>query len=485
MTKYIASLVGVFLFFGSYAQYDISVQIDGLTCNDELLLANHFGDKQYLRDTSECKNGTFHFTGDTKLESGVYLVVLPKKNYFEILVSSDENQMKYSFITDTTLNPKIMKTGGSKENELFFVFNRFAMEKSLLASDLGKQIEAEEDEKKKTKLRGEMNEIGKSVAQKRNGIAEANSGMFISKLYTAMKEVKPIEVPEGMDKEAGQKYQYLWMREHYWDNVDLGEDGLVRSPVFHGKLTDYFKSYMPPIADTAIMMGDNLINKIEAAGSQEQYKYSVHFLLGYYEESKYMCFDRAVWHMAKNYYCAGKAFWSDSAYVAKMCEESAKMEPTLCDQKAPDLNMPDSNFVNRIRMSEINKPVTVLVFWDINCGHCKKEMPIISRMYDSMTNENFEIYAIYTQGDWEGWKKRLKKDKFNFINVANAFGEDKFRDAYNIRSTPQIYILDKDKNIRFKKIGAGDIANTVQYLLEEQGIVEPPKKDKAPSKTKK
>jgi len=141
------------------------------------------------------------------------------------------------------------------------------------------------------------------------------------------------------------------------------------------------------------------------------------------------------------------------------------------------LHMPDSTFRQRIRMSEIAKPVTVLVFWDINCGHCKKEMPIISNMYDSMTNENIEIYAVYTQGDWEGWKKRLAKDKFNFINVANAFGEDKFRKKYNIRTTPQIFVLDKDKNIRFKKIGAKDLPKTIEYLLEEQGIKELDKPD--------
>lgn len=482
MIKYITSLIGVFLFVSSYAQYDISVKVDGLSCNDVLLLANHFGNKQYLRDTSECENGTFHFRGDTKLESGVYLVVLPKKNYFEILVSSDENQMKYSFTTDTTLKPGVMKVIGSKENDLFYEFNRFAIGKSLQASELSKKMTAEEDEKKKEDLKTELAGIGKRVSAKRNEIAEAHRDMFIGKLYTAMRDMKPIDAPEGIDAEEKQKFQYLWMREHYWDNVDLGEDGLVRSPVFHGKLTDYFKSYMPPLADTAIMMGDNLINKIEAAGSQEQYKYAVHFLLGYFEEAKYMCFDKAVWHMAKNYYCAGKAFWSDSAYIAKMCTESAKMEPTLCDKVAPDMNMPDSNFKERIRMSEIDKPVTVLVFWDINCGHCKKEMPIISRMYDSMTNEHFEIYAVYTQGDWAGWKKRLAKDKFNFINVANAFGEDKFRDKYNIRSTPQVLILDKDKNIRFKKIGAKDIAKTVLYLLEEQGIVEPEEKEEEEKK---
>ena len=83
MIKHFTLLIGVLIGINSYAQYDISVKIDGLSCNDELLLANHFGNKQYLKDTSECINGTFHFRGDEKLNTGVYLVVLPKKNYFE------------------------------------------------------------------------------------------------------------------------------------------------------------------------------------------------------------------------------------------------------------------------------------------------------------------------------------------------------------------------------------------------------------------
>ena len=69
------------------------------------------------------------------------------------------------------------------------------------------------------------------------------------------------------------------------------------------------------------------------------------------------------------------------------------------------------------------------------------------------------------------------RPKFNFINVANAFGEDKFRKKYNIRTTPQIFVLDKDKNIRFKKIGAKDLPKTIEYLLEEQGIIELDKPD--------
>ncbi len=482
MIKHLFLLIGFFtLNFASAQTYDIAVKINGLSCESELLLANHFADKQYLRDTSECIDGVFHFRGNKTLESGVYLVVLPDKNYFEFLVSRDENQNNYYFEADTFLSVKTMVTRGSRENELFHNFNLFAADKGRRAGEIQTKLkdpETSDDDKKK--LGEELRGIASEVAIERNKIAEENPNMFIGRLYKSMEDVALADVPETVNEEDEQTYRYLWNRNHYWDNVNLGEDGLVRSPVFHNKLKYFVDNFMPPLPDTAIMITDWLINKIEAAGSDAQYKYTVQYLTNYFQESKYMCFDKPLHHMAKNYYCAGKATWSDTAHINKMCNESAKMEPTLCGIVAPDMNMPDSTFTKRIRMSQISTPVTVVILWDIDCGHCKKEMPIVKQYYDSANKEHVEIYAVYTQGNWEGWKKRIREDDFKFINVANAFGEDDFRKDYNLRSTPQIYVLDKDKVIKFKKIGAKDIKSTVQYLLEEQGIVEKQEEESTP-----
>ncbi|HQB76929.1 MAG TPA: hypothetical protein PLJ52_01135, partial [Tenuifilaceae bacterium] len=69
-------------------EYSIKVQIDGLT-SGQLLLGYHLGDKKYVQDTSLISaNGTALFEGKEKLKSGIYLVILPSMNYFEILVSS-------------------------------------------------------------------------------------------------------------------------------------------------------------------------------------------------------------------------------------------------------------------------------------------------------------------------------------------------------------------------------------------------------------
>lgn len=472
--KYIFLLIG---FLGSMAAsaqtgYDIKVKIKGLSCGSELMLANHFADKQYLRDTSECENGVFHFKGDEPLETGVYLIVLPDKNYVEVLMSEKEDQTQYYFEGDTALNIEDFKVSGSKENEEFLKFNIYAREMGLKARAIQAEMKDAETDEEKQELRDELVKLGEQVAVKRSEVSKANPELFIGRLYKSMEDVALADVPEGLDETEARTYRYLWMRNHYWDNVDMSEDGLVRSPVFHNKLKFYVENYLTRMPDTAIMVMDKLIKRVEEGGSYAQYKYTVQYLLKHFTDVNYMCFDKCLYHLAKNYYCAGKTEWSDSARVATMCEESAKMEPTLCDVTAPDLNMPDTTFGRRIRMSEITTPVTVIVMWDIDCGHCKKEMPIIKSYYDSADKSHVEIYAVYTKGDWDGWRERIRKENYKFINVANAFGEDDYREEYNIRSTPQIYVLDRNKVIRFKKIAASDIKNAVQYLLEEQGIIE-------------
>lgn len=469
MKKLLLIMVGCLLYGVSFAQgYDISIKINGLACDEDLLLANYFGDKQYLRDTSECYRGQHVFKGKDALETGIYLVVLPNRKYFEIVISDDEDQMKYSFETDTLLDPAKMIVKGSWENQVFYQFNKFAAEQGVLAGAIRTQIDSAKTDKEKEKLREKLSQLGRDVSLKRREIAATNSELFIGKVYKAMQDVEVPTAKPGMSDSAKNVYTYLYTRDHFWDNIDNGEDGLVRTPIFHTKLKEYFGSYVPPIPDTSIMLADELINRMEAEGSKDQFKYTIHFLLDYYQKSKYMCFDKALYHITKNYYCNGRAFWADSSFRAEMCEQSAKMAPSLCDLVAPNLSMPDSTFSKRVVMHDIQKPVTVLVFWDIDCGHCKKEMPILKAYYDSCNKQEVEIYAVYTQGNWQGWKDYVRKNELKFINVANAFGEDDFRDDYNIISTPQIYVLDREKKIRFKKIAAKDVSKIVDHLLEEQ-----------------
>src|SRR3954470_11318832 len=77
--------------------YEIKVHINGLS-DSAIYLGNHYGDKQYVRDTMKVdKNGWATFSGKDSLPGGIYLIVLPGKTYFEIIV----NEQKFTIETDT------------------------------------------------------------------------------------------------------------------------------------------------------------------------------------------------------------------------------------------------------------------------------------------------------------------------------------------------------------------------------------------------
>jgi thiol-disulfide isomerase/thioredoxin len=476
--KSVLTVLSLVIFSSVFGQYKITIKLTDLTnCDKKLMLANHFGDKQYIRDSSDCINGNFVFQGDEKLENGVYLVVLPEKNYFEFVVSENEDQTKYFFTADTKTSRDAMSAKGSKENKIFFEFNNYtASFNDQLRGfyQITKDENASEEAKKEAQ--DSMNAIKLKIYDFRREIANKNQGTFVSKLFNAMTDIAKVEAPEGMSDSAKSRYLFYYYKDNFWNNVDLGESGLVRSPVYHGKLTGYFEQFMPPVPDTAIAMADKLLDEIEEKGGKELYKYTIHHLLKYFQEKKYMCFDKAAYHMAHNYYCLGKAFWADSGTVAKMCEDAGKMKATLCDKIAPNVVVPDTTFSRRLSLHNIRRPVTILIFWDIDCGHCKKEMPIISKFYDSCDKNDVEIFAVYTRDNWEGWKKFIRDNDLKFINCGNAFGEDNFRKNYNITSTPQIYVLDKDKKIIFKKVAAENLHTLVDYMLKQHN------KENSPSK---
>ncbi|MFH0892792.1 MAG: DUF4369 domain-containing protein, partial [Bacteroidota bacterium] len=123
------ALFGLFLFsflsscVAQNSGYNIQLKIKGYkdtTC----YLGNHFGDKQYIRDTGMINSkGIAVFTGKKSLPAGIYLGVMPGKTFFEFIVT-DENQT-FSLETDKADLVGKMKVSGSQENTWFFDYLQF------------------------------------------------------------------------------------------------------------------------------------------------------------------------------------------------------------------------------------------------------------------------------------------------------------------------------------------------------------------------
>ena len=114
-----------------FKNYRFEGQVKGLQ-DSTCMLAYYYGDKQFAKDTAEIdQEGRFVFSGDDTLDHGMYMVVLPDGNYFEMVVTEDRFRLLH--LLDNLIGD--MKFTNSYENEKFYGYMQLSPKsKKLLKS---------------------------------------------------------------------------------------------------------------------------------------------------------------------------------------------------------------------------------------------------------------------------------------------------------------------------------------------------------------
>ena len=106
------------------------------------------------------------------------------------------------------------------------------------------------------------------------------------------------------------------------------------------------------------------------------------------------------------------------------------------------------------------------------------------KIYESLKDQNIDIefIAIGTNLENKKWKDFIKAKNLNWINVSDfpeanenakeyiyqkrvtTLGSLNFRLTYDIFSTPQVYLIDKEKTIIGKKLNALSLGRMMEHL---------------------
>lgn len=457
---------------GSPNAYELKFKINGLKAKDTILLANYFGDKQYLKDTAIVNaKGEFQFDGKTKLPNGIYLVVLPGKQYFEIICK----EQFFSMETDTKDYTKNMKVSGSVENKAFYDYLNYIVTQGKKAEESKKLMDSAKVEADKNKYRDELVGVERDIIKYRKEFVKSNPDLFVSKVFKSMIEMENGDIPESPKLSNGRPdstFPFRYYKSHYWDNIDLNEDGLVRTPIFHSKLEKYIKQLTLQVPDSINKEADYIISKIKDRKG-EIFKYVVWYITNQYETSQVMGMDAVFVHMAENYYLTGQAYWISEDVENKIRDRYNTLKYLLLGKLAPPLSLPDTSGKYK-SFTSLKSKYTVLVFWDPNCGHCQKELPKLRDIYEkSKAKLGFDVYSVCTETDPTPWKNFIKNNNLKFTNVYDPKNESGFRKMYDIYSTPVMYILDEQKKIIAKRIGVEQLEEFLQNYDRAFGKKQP------------
>jgi len=433
-----------------------------------IYLANYYGEKLYYADTARSDAaGRFTFEAVDKNEEGKYAVVTPGPKYFEVIIADGE---EIEMATDTAALTGNMKITKSENNRLMYGYIDYLSEKRSEREKLLKELEENEGKPKVTaKIKERYNELNEEVIEYQRGLHKENPNQFAAK--EILMSVDP-EVPEEFrtDQEKG----YYWYKKHYFDNIDLNDDRINRTPVFHTKLVNFLNKTLLQVPDTIIPAVDDLISNLDP--ESEVFKYVVHYTTYNFETSKIMGLDEVFVHMVDTYYKTGMAYWMEGEKLENIVEKADTKRRTLIGKKSPDLSLADSseNWISIFK--DIDKPYVVLYFYDPDCGHCKKETPKLVEYYNNYEDDDLAVYAVSAESGSK-WLKFVKKNGMNFYNVAipkqayesaeyatslitsgkTNYESLKYQETFDIFSTPKIFVLDEERIIRAKDIGVEQV----------------------------
>ncbi|RBL93604.1 TlpA family protein disulfide reductase [Chitinophaga flava] len=436
--------------------YQLSIKLKNYT-SGKLFLANYMGRTTYLTDSADVSpSGEVILKGKTPLLPGIYLVVLPgKQQYVETLI---DKQQAFSVTIDTTdlINKTVYK--GSPDNDLFLGYNRFIFQQEALTHNIASQLKAAQTAADSAKVLPLQQELGKKLQQYRQELIQKNPNAILSAIFKAMKEPEIPQQPAGEDS----TFAYRYFKGHYWDDVELSTDRLVRTPVLEGKLKKYFTQLVVNMPDSIIADCDALIARTRK--SKEAFKFVLWWLTYNYESSPYMGMDAVFVHLVEKYYVSGDAYWLNDEQLNKIVNRAYTLAPNLIGQQAAPLELKDTAS-RPVSLYKTKAKFTVLVFWDPTCGHCKTEVPRLDSAFKaSWKNKGVAMIGIKTEGTREEWLSFIKEHKLNgWIHALDADNKTNYRRLYDVYSTPVVYLLDENKKIVAKRLAVEQLNEFLEH----------------------
>lgn len=444
--------------FSQSEGYKITINTEN-EINKDIILANYYNSKVYSIDTSIFINSNkVIFTGTKKLPSGLYVIILSKKHYYNLFIGNDQK-------IDIDID-KYMKIRNSRESLAFLKYENFL--KEINNRKINIKIE---NRPKKKQLKKKLQQLDIIVRDK---LERLNKNYPNTSLINFINFTIGIKIPNYSDSISksikNRKYIinqkiYNYNKKHFWDNANLGDSTIIRTPTLRRKLDLFFNRILPQKADTISKYAIKLIEK--AKTNKSSFRYITSYCYNYTLKSKYMGMDKAYYNIAKKYYASKMAYWiNDSAYL-KISSNLKLMQYSFIGMKAKNLKMQNSDG-EIVDLYSVKAPLIILIFWEPDCGLCKEEVPALKELLNKKyANRNIKIFSVYTLNNKQKWIEFIEKhDLYNFINCYDPYFTSKFHLYYNIKQTPMIYLLDKEKKIIAKKINTETLDKIIQYSID-------------------
>ncbi len=470
--------------YGLAEGYEINFSMPSFQ-GDTLVLGHRFNASFVPQDTVIADGqGRGTFSGEKSLPEGMYLVFLPDQTFFDLLIGKDQ---VFEFETDTSDYNANMKIQGSVENEAFYTYQLYLKESREKAQALQAKLSTVNDAADSASSREALDQLNTSVRHHIEELISANQVNFFGVFLKALQEVKVPDPPlDANGKPIDPGFRYKYYKAHYFDNFDFTDVRLLRTPFYEQKIMTYIEKVAFQSPDSLKTDVDMLI---EGSRTDPQlFRYMLITLFNHFAKSQIMGMDAVYIHIADRYYIP-EAEWSDPEFISKLKERVEKSKPTLIGTKATDIQLVEvdsDHFIQSLENEDLKKnpyvgkffqlydvdaKYTILYFWEADCGHCKKATPELYEAFKRLKSKGIEVVAVNTLSGEEGkvkWIDYINENGFyDWVNCWNPY-DFTYKNIYDVMTTPQLFVLNADKEIVAKRIAPEQAEKIIESMLANE-----------------
>lgn len=264
------------------------------------------------------------------------------------------------------------------------------------------------------------------------------------------------EIPQMMTDPQQRAAYYV---KHYWDDYSLADTAFIHSDDTEQLYADFLGALQYVDATVYRSALQSMMSFMEADSTA----YDHFCTLG----EKYL-YDPNSPMRNEDYYIPVL----EQMLASTRLTEQDKLRPADRLKQAlknrPGMKAPDFSYVTpkgkQARMSGVIADYTLLFFYDPDCTNCRKFEQILSEIPAFLEMQErgvLRVLAVYPDDNEEEWLLKSAHMPHGWIVGWNKQGDIRSKTLYEIRATPTMYLLDKQKKVILKD---ASLEQTIQHL---------------------
>ncbi|MCB8994641.1 MAG: redoxin domain-containing protein [Bacteroidales bacterium] len=458
--KYLFSLVFlIFSILSASSQHVIQGKVKGFD-GKRVYLLKFKADQQEIIDSTASLDGVFSFSLPSGTKPGVYRLILGEMGrsnffnedpqYFDLIFNNEDISLTTSYLYPIDS----MVVSRSKENDIYYRFLRSDAAYQLKLAHISPLFSIyKPGDDFYNPLKSEFLTVQRNFSEEAMKLSAELPGSIVSSII-GMSLLPQIENPYPASAMKD------FIRDHYFDLITFSDERLLNSPVITKAILDYLSLFREPKADQSeqeiqyIEAVDHLMTA--ATGKPAIYDFVLNFLVDGFQHFQ---MEKVLVYIAENY-IEGGCETDSKALLKKRLDGYEKMAP---GKKVPDILNLDQDG-KQIRLYDIDRDYTLVVFWASWCPHCSSFLQQLSKWYPDRKID-LEVFAVSIDSSRFAWEENLMMQNYPWINTFSGAGwEGKAPKDYNVYATPTLFLIDRDHKILAKPLTFKEFKREVDKL---------------------